>query len=135
MILIQTDGSAESSSRIGGWAYEIYRNNNVIDRTSGCNDDATNNKMELTAIRYALRMSLMLAKHNECILLQTDSNWAFDCIYEHSNCILNLDLLNSIKKLIKNLNVTIVRVDRKKLKHIDKLAKQAMKIGKEKYAR
>lgn len=135
MILVQVDGSAEVSSKIGGWAVEIYRENNLIYYATGCGENTTNNRMELTAIIAGLKMSIMLIRPNEKVLLETDSEWSYKCIYGINSCYINNDLLDRIKKLLRHLDVNIMWVERNKLKKVDKMAKKAMRIGKEKYAR
>jgi len=134
MIVIQTDGAADWHDRIGGWAVEIYRDDELIYKTSGYDDNTTNNRMELTAINQALKIAIMLAKYREKFILQTDSEWSYNCLNRNSNCTENTDLLDRIWKLMEELNVSIIWVPRKELKSVDKMAKDAMKLGKKKYA-
>ncbi len=136
MILIQTDGSASVGIRVGGWAYLIYQDDKLIAKNSDYEYNTTNIRMEVTAIKKALRMTRFLFLGEDIkIQLETDSQWACKCLRGEWNCIENIDLLEEVTDLYIELDVDLVYVPRSKLKKVDKLARTAMKNGKKKYAR
>lgn len=54
MLEIYTDGACSGNPGPGGWAAIVVENDKVINAMSGRFDNTTNNRMELTAIIWAL---------------------------------------------------------------------------------
>lgn len=69
-ILLYTDGSCDTGSRRGGWAYLLVYNG-VRKQASGFEADTTNNRMELSAAVQGLKA----LKESCFVTLTTDSQY------------------------------------------------------------
>lgn len=78
---IYTDGSCKSlgKMRFGGWSFIALRGGEFLYRASGCEQDTTNQRMELTAIRNALEYASLNRRPNEKVYIYSDSAYAVNC--------------------------------------------------------
>lgn len=74
MIEIYTDGACKGNPGAGGWAAVILDGDTVIEELSGGVPETTNNIMELTAVREALRYVCGIERTDE-ILVYSDSQY------------------------------------------------------------
>lgn len=59
MITFYTDGGCSGNPGPGGWAYAVSEDGKLVESRSGGEAATTNNRMELTAVIMALRLSLI----------------------------------------------------------------------------
>lgn len=104
IIEIYTDGSCLQNPGAGGWAAIIRCSPEAI--LTGGEPDTTNNRMEMTAILYALKW---LADNNfETAIIHTDSNLAVQILNKRWKRKKNLDLWQKIDvELMKLINTGI----------------------------
>lgn len=78
---IYTDGSSKSLGKVrfGGWSFIVLRGREFIYRASGGEQDATNQRMELMAIRNALEYAHLNRYPNERVKIYSDSAYAINC--------------------------------------------------------
>lgn len=101
MINIYTDGSCiENKSNQGGWAYIMVKDDFVISDAGRCYKNATNNRMELTACKMALKKLMELNLNQEGSILYTDSQYAINAIHSQKELNFNQDLVKDIKDLL-----------------------------------
>ncbi|MFA5068167.1 MAG: ribonuclease H, partial [Candidatus Izemoplasmatales bacterium] len=82
---IYTDGSCRSNPGCGGYAYTIYDEmGGVWVKSSGCQIDTTNNRMELTAAIEALNAidKFYPEKKTESVTIYSDSAYLVNCFNE-----------------------------------------------------
>lgn len=75
MIEIYTDGSCKMSTRDGGWAFIVVKDDEVIHESYGTDTETTNNIMELTALQQGLQFA---ASYPVPVTLYTDSKYCCD---------------------------------------------------------
>ena len=71
MIKIYTDGACSGNPGEGGWGVVVWEDGKVINTYSGYEKETTNNRMELTAAIFALKVAQKMGE----IKLYTDSNY------------------------------------------------------------
>ena len=106
---IYTDGAASNNgckSAVGGWAFAIWLNNELIKYDSDRVDGATNQQMELTAIIEGLKAADQLSKlkfEETKMVVYTDSAYCQRCYAEkwYMNWLWN-GWLTSSKKPVAN---------------------------------
>lgn len=106
---IYTDGAASNNgckNAIGGYAYAIWKDGELIKYGHGCEKGATNQQMELTAIIKGLKAAEQLSKLNfeeTEMVVYTDSAYCQRCYAEnwYMNWLWNGWLTNS-KKPVAN---------------------------------
>ena len=78
---IYTDGSCKSLAKVrfGGWSFTALRGGEFLYRVSGCEQETTNQRMELIAIRNALRYAQQNRHPNEHVYIYSDSAYAINC--------------------------------------------------------
>ena len=77
-IEIYTDGGCRGNPGLGGWGAVLYYDNRqYIKEIKGAVLDTTNNRMELTAVIFALKQ---ICKNDLQITLYTDSQYVFNGI-------------------------------------------------------
>lgn len=78
---IYTDGSCKSTGniRFGGWSFIALRGGEFLYRASGGEQDTTNQRMELQAIRNALEYASLNRRPNEKVKIYSDSAYAINC--------------------------------------------------------
>lgn len=78
---IYTDGSCKSLAKVrfGGWSFIALRGGEFLYRVSGCEQETTNQRMELLAIRNALRYAQQNRQPNERVCIYSDSAYAINC--------------------------------------------------------
>ena len=78
---IYTDGSCKSLAKIrfGGWSFIALRGGEFKYRASGGEQDTTNQRMELLAIRNALEYARQNRHPNERVIIYSDSAYAINC--------------------------------------------------------
>lgn len=81
---IYTDGSCKSLGKIrfGGWSFIVLRGGQFLYRASGGEQDTTNQRMELTAIRNALIFAKDNRLPNEKVIIYSDSAYAINCFQQ-----------------------------------------------------
>ena len=103
---IYTDGACSGNPGFGGWAAIIVEDNKVIDVRSGYFNNTTNNRMELTAIIWALaEYGVGNAWLKEDITIYSDSAY---CVNMYNDWIDNWEKNNwtrSGNKPIENLDL------------------------------
>ena len=81
---IYTDGSLKKidDKTFGGWAFIAVKDSQVqeIEADHAC--DTTNQRMELTAIVYALQYASHHRKENERVVIYSDSAYIVNCYLE-----------------------------------------------------
>jgi ribonuclease HI len=135
-IVIHTDGSCETQTRLGGWAAILLRGEHQRVLHNGASD-TTVNAMELTAVVEALSV---LKHANSTAQLFTDSNyvvrgvneWLSDWIQRgwknaRGEQIANLDLWQKLKALLDQHQVTLTWIPRAQNTQADELAQSARK--------
>lgn len=133
-IVIHTDGSCETQTRLGGWAAILQCGEHQRVLQNGASD-TTVNAMELTAVVEALST---LKHANSTVQLFTDSNyvvrgvneWLSDWIQRgwknaHGVHIANLDLWHQLKALLDQHQVTLTWIPRAQNAQADELAQSA----------
>jgi len=133
-IIIHTDGSCETQTRIGGWAAVLQCDDHQRE-LQGSATDTTVNVMELTAVIEALTT---LKQPNSTVLLYIDSNyvvrgvneWLTDWIKRgwknaRGEQVANLDLWQRLKVLLEQHTVTLTWIPREQNAQTDKLAQAA----------
>lgn len=78
---IYTDGSCKSLAKIrfGGWSFVALRGGEFQYRACGGEQDTTNQRMELLAIRNALEYARLNRHPNERVIIYSDSAYAINC--------------------------------------------------------
>ena len=78
---IYTDGSCKSLAKIrfGGWGFIALRGGEFQYRACGGEQDTTNQRMELEAIRRALEYASQNRRPNEKVIIYSDSAYAINC--------------------------------------------------------
>lgn len=105
-----TDGSARPNPGPGGWGVVHVENGNVVDQKHGSEGHTTNNRMELVALREALKSvgsesSLTIYTDSELslnILTKWASGWEKAGWKRKSGPIKNLDLVQEVYGLFKD---------------------------------
>jgi ribonuclease HI len=133
-IIIHTDGSCETQSRVGGWAAVLQcgEHQRVLQ---GSPVDTTGNAMELTAVIEALKV---LKHSSSTVQLFTDSNyvvcgvneWLSDWLKRgwknaRGEHISNLDLWKELKTQLEQHTVTFTWIPRDQNAQADELAQSA----------
>lgn len=107
---IFTDGSARPNPGRGGWGYVYVVGGKIISQKHGCEDDTTNNRMELTALINAYKS----LPNSEKIDIYTDSNlcvntiniwaknWQKNGWRRKDGDIANLDLVKEVYELAQS---------------------------------
>lgn len=82
---IYTDGSCKSLAniRFGGWSFIALRGGQFLERFSGCEQDTTNQRMELMAIRNALEYAQRNRHPGEKVIIYSDSAYAVNCFQQN----------------------------------------------------
>lgn len=133
-IIIHTDGSCETQTRLGGWAAVLQcREHQRI--LQGSASDTTVNAMELAAVIEALKA---LKQAGSTVQLFTDSNyvvrgvneWLSDWIKRgwknaRGEQVANLDLWQQLQTLLEQHNVTLTWIPRGQNVQADELAQSA----------
>jgi ribonuclease HI len=78
---IYTDGSCKSLAqvRFGGWSFIALRGGEFLYRASGSEQETTNQRMELAAIRNALVFASQNRYPSEKVYIYSDSAYAINC--------------------------------------------------------
>ncbi len=133
-IVIHTDGSCETQTRLGGWAAVLQcgEHQRVLQ---GSATDTTVNAMELTAVIEALKA---LKQAESSVQLFSDSNyvvrgvneWLADWIKRgwknaRGEQVANLDLWQMLKTLLEQHTVTLTWIPRGQNTQADELAQSA----------
>lgn len=133
-IVIHTDGSCETQTRLGGWAAVLQcgEHQRVLQ---GSATDTTVNAMELTAVIEALKA---LKQAGSSVQIFTDSNyvvrganeWLADWLKRdwknaRGEQVANLDLWQQLKGLLNQHTVTLTWIPRGQNAQADELAQSA----------
>jgi ribonuclease HI len=133
-ILIHTDGSCETQTRLGGWAAVLQcgEHQRVLQ---GSATDTTVNAMELTAVIEALKA---LKQAGSAVQLFSDSNYVVRGVNEwmtdwlkrgwknaRGEQVANLDLWQQLKTLLELHTVTLTWIPRGQNTQADELAQSA----------
>lgn len=79
---VYTDGSLKKighSMTFGGWAFIVTRDQEILYETNGSEYKTTNQRMELIAIREALKYASSIRRPNEKVIIYSDSAYAINC--------------------------------------------------------
>ena len=133
-IIINTDGSCETQTRLGGWAAVLQcgEHQRVLQ---GSATDTTVNAMELTAVIEALKA---LKQAGSTVQLFSDSNYVVRGVNEwlsdwtqrgwknaRGEQVANLDLWQQIQTLLEKHTVTLTWIPRGQNAQADELAQSA----------
>lgn len=133
-IMIHTDGSCETQTRLGGWAAVLScgEHQRVLQ---GGEADTTVNAMELTAVIEALKA---LKQAGSTVQLFSDSNYVVRGVNEwladwlkrgwknaRGEQVANLDLWQQLKTLLEQHTVTLTWIPRGQNAQADELAQSA----------
>lgn len=133
-IIIHTDGSCETQTRLGGWAAVLQcgEHQRVLQ---GSATDTTVNAMELTAVIEALKA---LKQAGSVAQLFSDSNYVVRGVNEwladwmkrgwknaRGEQVANLDLWQQLKALLEQHTVTLTWIPREQNAQADELAQSA----------
>lgn len=84
MIKVYTDGSCRangSANAVGGWAFAIVREDELIYAARGMVCSTTNNQMELEAVKRAIKwIRTGIDLKNEQVEIYTDSAYIQNCV-------------------------------------------------------
>ena len=84
MIKVYTDGSCRangSANSVGGWAFAIVREDELIYAARGMVCGTTNNQMELEAVKRAIKwIRTGIDLNNEQVEIYTDSAYIQNCV-------------------------------------------------------
>lgn len=121
---VYTDGSSINNPGPGGWAFSFGGK-----KFFGSYEKATNNEMELEAIRQAL----IYAKENSNLKVYSDSNYAIKQINGEWKAKSNTRLIREIQRLVINKKLTVefekveAHANNSFNNEVDKLARDAAK--------
>lgn len=119
-VYLYADGGCRGNPGIGGWgtilSYTDSKNLVHTKEIKGCNENTTNNQMELTAIIEGLK----LLKEKCYITIVTDSSYVVDSINKHwidswirkgwkkadGKPVKNIELWKELLRLLEGHNVT-----------------------------
>jgi ribonuclease HI len=133
-VIIHTDGSCETQTRLGGWAVVLQCGDHqrVLQGSAA---DTTVNAMELTAVIEALKA---LKQDGSSVQLFTDSNYVVRGVNEwlsdwtkrgwknaHGEQVANLNLWQQLKALLDQHTVTLTWIPRGQNAQADELAQAA----------
>jgi ribonuclease HI len=133
-IVIHTDGSCETQTKLGGWAVVLQcgEHQRVLQGSAA---DTTVNAMELTAVIEALQA---LKQAGSSVQLFTDSNYVVRGVNEWLSDwlkrgwknarglqVANLDLWQQLKTLLDQHTVTLTWIPREQNAQADELAQSA----------
>lgn len=78
---IYTDGSLKRSGKLtfGGWAFIAIRGGEEIYYANAGENNTTNQRMELTAIKNALEYASSVRRGSERVIIYSDSAYAINC--------------------------------------------------------
>lgn len=96
MIEVYTDGACHGSTGIGGIGIVLIKDNKLVYQYNKQFTNTTNNRMEITAIIYALYIA---CKFKDSIILYSDSQYAIGCITKNWNRKKNKDLWEKFNKV------------------------------------
>lgn len=102
MIEVYTDGSCLGNPGVGGWAFLVIKDDNIISR-SGLDKNTTNNRMELNAAIEALDF----LKNEKKLTIYTDSSYLKNGICSWISSWKKNLWLNSKKQPVKNKDLWI----------------------------
>jgi len=82
---LYTDGSSKKlgEKRFGGWAFFAIEENKRLTSGVGNMLDATNQQMELEAVRQALLYSTKVRKPEQRVIVYSDSAYIINCCQQH----------------------------------------------------
>jgi ribonuclease HI len=99
MINIYTDGSCIGQK--GGWAYIIINDEeNIISNSGRVPNNATNNRMELTACLKAIEKIIELKLNGKKITIFTDSQYVITVLSCKKQFTTNEDLITKIRDIL-----------------------------------
>lgn len=107
---IYTDGSCKSLGKktFGGWSFIVVNDNKEIYSAAGHEEDTTNQRMELTAIKNSLEYAASARGQNEKVIIYSDSAYAINCYIENwYESWINNGWKNSQKKPVANQDLWI----------------------------
>ena len=79
---VYTDGSLKKVGKtmtFGGWGFIVTRDEKKLFETGGSEYGTTNQRMELIAIREALKYASSIRRPNEKVIIYSDSAYAINC--------------------------------------------------------
>lgn len=83
---IYTDGSCSPhSGKAGCWAYVVVVDDEVITEDYGIHSSTTNSKMELLALKEALKVAISLVKPGVEVVIKSDSQYCVKSYNEWSH--------------------------------------------------
>lgn len=102
VVVAHTDGACSGNPGAGGWAYLLEWPAGEVEEGSGSEPLTTNNRMELTAVREALRRIRARIGDDGAwrIVVRTDSQGVINWLTRRWRRNRNLDLLAEIDPLI-----------------------------------
>lgn len=91
---VYTDGSCKKIGKnmtFGGWAFIVVQDSKEIYEAAGGEEGTTNQRMELEAIRMALKYIASTRRPNEKITIYSDSAYVINCYLQswYTNWIAN----------------------------------------------
>jgi ribonuclease HI len=98
MIKVFTDGSSRGNPGPGGWGAVLVFNDEKVTEIGGRSDQTTNNRMELTAVIEALKIT----DGGAIIVLYTDSSYVINGITKWIHSWKKNDWMSSEKKPVAN---------------------------------
>lgn len=107
---IYTDGSLKKTGNMtfGGWGFIVVQDSKKVYEACGSEPHTTNQRMELTAIKEALRYAQSVRRLNERVTIYSDSAYAINC-YEQDWYIkwMNNGWENSLKQPVANQDLWV----------------------------
>lgn len=120
---LYTDGGCRPNPGIGGWAFILKNNNELLHQDHGCVKAATSSRMELYAVIKGLEYIDAHFKSHRLIRLYSDSKYTVDGINDwlekwntkgwitsEGESVLNQDLWFNILELKKLVKVMAIHV-------------------------
>ena len=103
---VYTDGSLKkvgNTMTFGGWSFIVTKDNEKLFEAAGGECGTTNQRMELEAIRNALKYASSIRRPNEKVVIYSDSAYAINCYLQewYVNWLAN-GWMNANKKPVAN---------------------------------
>ena len=79
---VYTDGSLKkigAKTTFGGWAFVVLRDDQIVYEASGSEHNTTNQRMELEAVRQALKYVSTIRRPCERVIIYSDSAYIINC--------------------------------------------------------
>lgn len=103
---IYVDGASRGNPGPSGCGLVIYQDNQVTKQMAGgYAEHATNNLIELTALKEALKVAQIYTQDNTPVEILSDSDYALKCVFEWSAGWMRRGWQTAQKKPVQNVEI------------------------------